>query len=181
MKKANMFVLVTVLVAVTTVTASAQGASGFIESWNTVSEGNVTPQLNVSVSGPLKGKIGWSLWTLTSKGWSEGYPSLTYAPAKWIEVSSGIGLETDDNPLRMGHSVFLDKDRWSLLAIYEHGGSGHWYRYLGKFQITKTIAVGVEKRRFFGTGFHTDVSVGKVAFWTTIGKDQGVAAVRFKF
>ena len=183
MRKVIMLVLVVALVAMTAVTASAQGASGSIESWNTVSEGSVTPQLNISISGPLKGDFGWMVWTLNSEAWSEGYAGLTYAPAEWIEVSSGIGLETDDNPFRMGHSVFLEKDRWSFLSIFEHGGSGYWYRNVAKFQVTERFAVGVEKRRFFGTGFHADLSVGRISLWGTqaFTANERVIGVRFKF
>ncbi|HEY4474467.1 MAG TPA: hypothetical protein VJC06_00900 [Candidatus Paceibacterota bacterium] len=143
----------------------------------------VTPQLNVYVHGSLQGKLGWSVWTLTSEGWSEGYVGLTYAPAKWVEVSASLGLETDDNPLRMGHSVWLGKGRWALLSIHEHGGSGYWFRNLGTYQATKTFAVGVENRRFFGTGPYAEKKFGKVSLWGTyaVNGDAGVVGVRFSF
>ncbi len=183
--KANPFVLalVAVIVAVTSVTAQAQQASGFIESWNTVSEAGVTPQLNVYVHGPLKGDVGWSAWTLTSEGWSEAYAGLTYAPAKWIEVSASLGLETDDNPLREGVSVWLGGGRWALLSIHENGGSGYWFRNLGTFQVTKTFAVGLENRRFFGTGPYAEKKFGKVSLWGAyaVNGDAGVIGVRFNF
>lgn len=181
--RVNLLVFVAALVAVTAVSAQAQQTSGYVESFNTVSEAETTPQLNVYVHGPLKGKLGWSLWTLTSEGWSEGYVGLTYAPAKWVEVSSSIGLETDDNPLRTGHSVWLGKGRVSLLSLHEYGGSGYWYRYLGTFQATKTVAVGVNTQRFIGTGPYAQVSIGKVILWGTyaIGDGRGVVGARFNF
>jgi len=181
--KLTKLVLVTIIMTLTVVTAQAQQASGYVESFNTVSEEGVTPQLNVYVHGPLKGKLGWSAWTLTSEEWSEGYAGLTYAPAEWVEVSASLGLETADNPLRGGGSVWLGSGRWSLLSLHEHGGSGYWYRYLGTFQMTKTVAVGVNSQRFIGTGPYVQVSVGKVALWGTyaIGDGRGVAGVRFNF
>lgn len=176
-------VLATVIVAFMAVTAQAQQASGFVESFNVVSEAEVVPQLNVYVHGPLKGDFGWSVWTLTSEGWSEGYAGLTYAPAKWMEVSASLGLETADNPLRGGGSVWLGSGRWSLLSLHEHGGSGYWYRYLGTFQMTKTVVVGVNSQRFIGTGPYVQASIGKVALWGTyvIGDGRGVVGVRFNF
>ena len=159
--------LVVVILASTATTAQAQQVSGFVESWNTVSEESVKPQLNVYARGPLKGGLDWSAWTLTSKGWSEALVGLTYTPVKWIEVSGSLGIETADDPLRQGASVWLGKGRWALLSIHENGGSGYWYRYLGKFQATETIAVGIESRRFFGTGPYAEKKFGKVALWGT--------------
>src|SRR3989344_7002124 len=135
-------------------TAQAQQVAGFVESYNTVSEAGTTPQINVYAKGPLKGKLGWSVWTLTSEPYSEAYPSLTFAPTEWLEVSSGLGLETAGDSLRFGHSVWLGHGRWSLLVLQEHGRDGvddYWYRYLGTFQVSKTITVGVNSTRFLGT------------------------------
>lgn len=178
----NLFVAI-ILVAVATTTAQAQQVSGFVESWNTVSEAGVNPQLNVSVNGPLKGDLGWTAWTLNSKGWSEALIGLTYAPTKWVEMSASLGLESADNPFREGVSMWLGKRRWSLLSIHEHGGSGYWYRHLGKFQATKTFAVGLESRQFFGVGPYAEKKLGKVALWGThaIGEKRGVVGVRFNF
>lgn len=181
--KLRVSLLVAIFVTMMATITRAQQASGFIESYNTVSEVGVTPQLNIYVHGPLKGKLGWSLWTLTSEPYSEAYPGLTFAPAKWIEVSSGIGLETADNPFRMGHSLWLGKGRWSLLTIHEHGGSGYWYRYLGTVQIAKTLTVGVNSTKFLGTGPYVEKKIGKVSLWGTyaIGDGQGVAGFRVNF
>lgn len=182
--KASLLVFVPVIVVMTAVSAQAQQTAGYVESYNTVSGAETTPQFNVYVHGPLKGKLGWSLWTLTSKPYSEAYAGLTFAPAKWIEVSSAsLGLESADNPLREGASVWLGKGRLSLLSIQEYGGSGYWYRYLGTFQVTKTVAVGVNSTRFLGTGPYAEKKFGKVAFWGTyaIGDGRGVAGIRFNF
>lgn len=175
--------LVAIFVTTLVATAQAQQVSGFVESYNTVSEAGNIPQLNVYVHGPLKGKLGWSLWTLTPEPYSEAYTGLTFAPAKWIEVSGSLGLESANNPLRAGGSVWLGKGRWSLLTIHEQGGSGYWYRYLGTFQVTKTVAVGVNSTRFLGTGPYAEKKLGKVALWGTyaIGDNRGVAGVRFNF
>src|SRR3989344_7248635 len=96
----NLLVAV-IYVVVTAATAQAQQApSGFVESWNKVSAEGATPQINVYVRGPLKEKVGWSAFTLTTKTWSQAYAGLTFVPAKWIEVSASLGLESADSPLR---------------------------------------------------------------------------------
>ncbi len=178
------FLTVVVFMIVTAGAVQAQQApAGFVESYNTVETTGTTPQVNVYVHGPIEGKLGWSAWTLTTKGWSEAYAGLTYAPAKWIEVSASLGLESADHPLRKAASVWLGKGRWSLLSIHEHGESGYWYRYLGTFQMTKTVAVGVNSTRLLGTGPYAEKKFDKVALWGTyaIGDNRGVAGVRFNF
>ncbi len=178
----NLLMAITLVLA-TAVVAQAQQAAGFVESYNTVAVAGTTPQVNVYVHGPIKGKLGWSAWTLTSEGWSEAYAGLTFAPAKWVEVSASLGLESADNPLREGGSVWVGKGSWSLLSIHEYGGSGYWYRYLGIYQATKTLVVGVNSTRFLGTGPYAEKKFDKVALWGTyaIGDNRGVAGARFNF
>ncbi|MDP2598587.1 MAG: hypothetical protein Q8P49_02030 [Candidatus Liptonbacteria bacterium] len=148
-----------------------------------MSKSGVTPQLNVYANGPIKDKLGWSLWTLTSKEYSEAYAGLTFSPAKWVTVSGSLGLESADNPIRGGASVWMGRGRWSLLSIQEYGGSGYWYRYLGKFQATKTVAVGVNSTRFLGTGPYAEKRIEKFTLWGTYAVDnkKGVAGIRFNF
>jgi hypothetical protein len=175
--------LAVVFVIIAAVSANAQQASGFVETYNTVEAAGTTPQVNVYVHGPIDGKLGWSAWTLTSQGWSEAYAGLTYAPAKWVEVSASLGLESADHPLRKAASLWVGKGSWSLLSIHEYGGSGYWYRYLGTFQVTKTVAVGVNSTRLLGTGPYAEKKFGKVALWGTyaLGDNRGVAGARFNF
>jgi|SRR3989344_1960603 len=175
--------VVTILLVITVTTAHAQQVTGFVESYNTVSEAGTTPQLNIYVRGPLDGKVGWSLWTLISKPYSEAYVSLTFAPTKWMEVSSGVGLETAGNPFRMGHSLWVGKGRLSFLTIHEHGTDGYWYRYLGTFEVSKTITVGVNSTRFLGTGPYVEKKFGKMSLWGTyaIDDNKGVVGARFNF
>lgn len=179
----RLMILVFAIVSAVASSAQAQSASGFVELWNNVSATDVTPQVNVYAKGPIKGKLGWTVWTLNSKEWSEGLAGLTFAPAKWVEVSASLGIEADDNPLRTGASIWVGRGRWSLLSIHEHGGSGYWYRYLGTFQATKTVSVGINSVKFLGTGPYVSKTFGKVALWGTyaITDDKGVVGVRFNF
>ena len=185
--KIRVFVVVlsvAVMAAIAT-TAQAQQITGFVESWNDVSEAGVTPQVNVLLNGPIKGDFGWTAWTLTSKAWGEALVGLTYKPAKWVEVSGSVGLEhvsKEDNSLRLGASVFAERGRFSILSIREEGVD-HWYRHLGKFQVSDTVAVGIENRRFFGTGPYAEVKFGKIVLWGdyAISNNKGVVGVRLKF
>ncbi len=178
--------LVLAFVAMTAVTVQAQQITGFVESWNNMSDAGVKPQLNVLLNGPIKGDVGWTAWTLTSKGWGEALVGLTYKPAKakWLEVSGSVGLEhavREESSLRFGASVFAKRGRLSFLSIREEGVE-HWYRHLGKLQVTETLAIGVESRRFFGTGLYAEKKLSKkVSLWGTYAGDKGVMSARLSF
>jgi len=174
--------LILVLLA-SPVVAEAQQVSGFVESWNTLRDGNVTPQMNVYATGPLKGKVGWSIFTLSSEKWSEGYGGLTLAPAKWIALSASLGIEAADNPIRGGTSLWIGSGKWAGLVIAEKGGSGYWYRYLGTYQTGKHLTLGVHSTRPLGVGPYAEFRIGKVSLWGTYAvlNKRGVMAARFYF
>lgn len=174
--------LVLVLLA-SPVVAEAQQVSGFVESWNTVRDGNVTPQVDVYATGPLKGKVGWSIFTLTSEKWSEGYGGLTLAPAKWMTVSASLGIETADNPIRAASSVWVGSGKWAGLVIAEKGGGGYWYRYLGTYQAAKHLTVGVHSTRPLGVGPYAELRFGRVSLWGSYAvlNKRGVVVGRFYF
>lgn len=181
MSRVSLAFLTTLLIASATV--EAQQVSGFVEEQNVVTGTDVTPQMDAYVHGPLKGRFGWSLYTQTSRPWGQTYAGLTFAPAKWVELSGSAGLERDDSPFRYAGSVWLGMGRWSLLSIGEDGGSGHWHKNLGVFQATKTVGVGVLNQAFFGTGPYAEVKIRKVTLWGAyaVADKQGLIAAKFNF
>ena len=176
--RVSVFLLVGILAASV---AQAQQVTGFIESFNVIKTTGTTTQINIWAKGPIKDKVGWSLWSLTSESWSEAYAGLTFAPTSWVAVSASLGLESDADPLRVGGSVWVGKGRWSLLSIHESGGSGRWHRNIALYQATKTVAIGVDNIRFFGTGLHAEKKFGKVTLWGTCAVNKGIAGARFNF
>ncbi|MEX1064313.1 MAG: hypothetical protein WED06_03280 [Candidatus Paceibacterota bacterium] len=148
--------------------AQAQRVSGYVESWNTVGKSGITPQINMFVYGPLKGKLGWSAFSLTSQSYSQAYGGLTYAPTKWLEVGGNIGLETADDPTRGAATLWLGKGKWSFLSIHETGGSGWWHRDIGKYQLTETFAVGLVSQRFRGNGPYFEKKFGRIVLWMNV-------------
>lgn len=164
-------------------TGIAQQVGGFVEAESLVERGKLTPQLNVYVHGPLKSKLGWSAWSLTSRPYSEAYAGLTYAPAKWVELSGSLGLETANNPLRVAGSIWMGKGCWTILSIHEYGGSGFWYKSLGTYQTTKTTAMGLYGQRFVGVGPYAEKKFGKATLWGTyaIGDSRVLLGARFNF
>lgn len=163
--------------------AHAQGVTGFVEFWNTVEKSDTTPQVNVYAKGPIKGKVGWTLWTLTTQGWSEANGGLTFAPASWMEVSWSAGIETNEEPFRHSSTLWMGKGRFAVLVIYEDGGSGPWHRVIGTYQATKNVTVGVNSIRFFGTGPYIERRFGKVSVWGAwaVDNQKGAVTARLSF
>jgi len=164
--------------------AQAQTISGFVEEMNVVSEsGSTTPEFNLYVKGPIKGKFGWTSWGLITKEWSEATIGVTYAPADWIEVSWSAGVETNEKPLRHSPSIWVGKGKWSLLSVLEDGGSGYWYNYLGAYQVSGTVSAGVYSQKFVGTGPYISKSFGRFSLWGAyaVGDNRGIITARMKF
>ncbi len=183
MRTLRILALVLASVLAMSATVSAQQVTGNVEEQNLVTATGTTPQMDVYVHGPLKGKFGWSMYTQTSEFWGQIYAGPTFAPAKWIEVSGSVGLEHDDQPFRYAGSVWLGAGRWSLLSIGEDGGSGHWHKNLGTFRATSTIAIGVLNQAFFGTGPYAEKKVGRFTLWGSyaISDERGLLSAKLNF
>ena len=164
--------------------ASAQGkVSGSVEVQNVLSESGVVPQLDAYVHGPLSGKIGWTVWMLVSKSWSEGLFGVTYAPAKWIEVSASAGLESNKSPFRGAASIWMGSGKYSFVSLHEKGGSGRWMKNVATYEVNKTLTVGVLQQSFVGVGPYAAVKVGRMTIWGAyaVADDRGLLTAKFTF
>jgi hypothetical protein len=165
--------------------------SGFIEPQIELTDSGVTPQVNVSIERPLKGKVGTFAWILGSEHYSEAYVGLTYAPKPWLAVAGGAGFERDDKNMnaRIGGYVWVGKRRVSNFLALEALGSGGWYKNDFNVQATKNLGIGVGAQRYNGIGPRAQWNIPK-----TSGKVQlrgyiyfgdhapiAAAAVRIKF
>lgn len=160
----------------------AQQVGGSVEYAHFVVDGESTPEIHTYLRGPIKGDFGWTSWTLNNGSWSEALIGLTYAPASWIEVSGSVGLERHDNSERFGASVWLGKGRFSLLSLFENGGSGAWQKYVGTFKVNKHLSVGGLSQDFLGEGPYFEVNVKKFTTWVTVvGKKSGAAGLKYNF
>lgn len=61
--------------------------------------------------------------------------------------------------------------------------TSYWFRHLGTYQVTKTVAVGINSIRPVGTGPYIEKSFGKITFWGTyaVSADKGIAGAKFNF
>ncbi|MBI3956756.1 MAG: hypothetical protein HY340_02095 [Candidatus Kerfeldbacteria bacterium] len=157
----NVHLSVFVIVALMGI-APAAIASGSIELQNVfTSDGEYDPTVDALIGERFNGgSIGWSAFLLTCQGWSEAVVGPTWAPASWLELWSGVGVETDDDPFRFAGSVWMGDaaNSRSLLFVREEGGSGHWNKGIAKVRIGETattaLGLGVHYQTPYGIGPH---------------------------
>lgn len=169
----RMFILTTLLAA----TARAE-TRWSVEEQTLVRDGALTPTLNIYATAPLLKKddaaragstLGVFVFGLVSPGWAQLYSGLTFAPADWIQLSAGAGLEQADAPWRTAGSIWLGRGRFSLLTIGEYGGGGGWYKAVGNARIVSWrelhVGVGAQSQYGLGTGPRTQVQLGPATLW----------------
>lgn len=169
--------------------ASYSQASGFFELKNKMQHGEVTPSINVVASGKVTEKVGWSLYSLTSKKYSEAYAGPTWSPSSWIKLGASFGLEDSAKPFRYAGSTFLGKGRYSLFTVHEGsttGGSGYWQMTIANFSILEGTKVGFHSETHVGNGPHIEQNIGsRLSAWASApieaGKVTGFVGIRFFF
>lgn len=116
-------------------------------------------QIQICVEKPISGKVGAFAYSCQSKGWSETYAGLTYAPRPEIQIAIGAGQETGGN--RIGGWIWAGKGRFSAIYLYEDGVTGTWDKYIIKYQATKNLGLGWTKKQFAGEGVYADYKLSK--------------------
>lgn len=141
---------------------------GNIESQNLlVSGGTTTPQVNIYLRESVSQAscLSWTGWALISKGWSEAYVGLIYSPVSFAEVSLSYGLESNDDPARIGWSVWLGSCGLSSFSAFEQGGSGFWFKHILKYRYD-SFAAGIHYQRFKGYGPYIEcLFLSKFVLW----------------
>jgi|SRR3989344_5832328 len=127
---------------------------------------NGKPTVDLYVAGKIHGKIGWSAFSLVNKDWAQVYAGPTFAPTSWSEISANIGVETGGT--RFAESLWLGHGRFSMLAINEHGFSGHWHKITADWNITKSFTIGYHGQALVGNGPRISYTRGKVAVWGSL-------------
>ncbi|MDO8524327.1 MAG: hypothetical protein Q7R99_01715 [bacterium] len=130
---------------------------------NRIIENAVTNHFSLYESYDLAKNVQLFGFSTTSESYCEGYAGVGYLAKSWLQISAGLGLETNPNPWRITASLWTGKGPASLLAIYENGGSGYWYKILATYSLGKYVAVGVHTKRFMGIGPYLQV---KMPFYT---------------
>jgi hypothetical protein len=110
--------------------STAAQVTGFVENQPQLSNGSRGGQVHLYLEGTFEddGKLGYWTWGLVNRDWAEALVGLGYELTEWCVVQAGAGLETDSSDARWAANLWLGHGRWSMLAMSEYGGSGHWRR-----------------------------------------------------
>lgn len=167
----KMLLIIAILLLVSLPTMSQ--VHGTFESENLISKtGTITPQINIYLRENISGPISWTGWALISKGWSEAYIGLAYAPINEVEFSLSYGLESVDPSSRLGWSLWIGKYDFSLLSVFEQGGSGYWFRHIAKYT-DGPVSYGFFWNRFSGYGPYVETTVlKKFTLWISYTSNE---------
>lgn len=136
---------------------------------------NGDPTLDLFVAGPVHGKLGWSAFALVNRSWAQAYAGPTFAPAKWVEVSANIGVETGGH--RFAESLWMGHGRFNLLAIYEHGSGDPWHTIRADAKIAKGFFAGFHSQGFVGQGVRAGWTRKKVTVWGALLYKDGLNTI----
>jgi hypothetical protein len=164
--KTMKIILIVIFATLSLVSTYGQSTSknvlkGTIEEENTVRDGEITPQVKVSLSYGGKTKTGGYCWFQISKSYSQTYCGGTYQPKNWIQVGLAGGVETGAKTLKGAGFVWVGKGRFSNLLVIEKGGTGTWYRNQTDVKVGKSLAVSLASQKGQGTGVRAEFAIPK--------------------
>lgn len=152
----------------------------------------VAAQTAVKIEGNLDGgkqidlltcHDGTFAYACVSEGWGEAYAGKTYSPAPWLELAAGAGLETGQDSLRFGGWAWAGQGHYSLLYVWERGGSGPWHKAIAMTKVTDALSLGVIDRSYYGRGVNAEYKLGSSsklsAAW--YGDGKGTVSISTSF
>lgn len=143
------------------VVAVGSEASFSLKLENKVVNGDVISNVNINPLHSISKKVQVFAFSLTGEEWAQAYGGLLYSLQPWLTVGAAAGMETADSPWRVAASLWMGEGPFSLLCIYEDGGSGYWYSVNPTVQIKKWLTAGILAKRFAGVGPFVRVSIPK--------------------
>lgn len=156
-------------------------SGGFVEERNVVALGNNEPFLAVSLADFIYQRLGWYGWSQVGATYVQAYggPTLTLG---WLQVGAALGFEQAASTERFGSFVWLGAGRWSLLGVYEDGGSGPFRKAVGRCQLGPTH-VGLWYDNYLGAGPYLEAAIPKtpLTLWGAVCQNATIVAVRMTF
>ncbi|MCA9351166.1 hypothetical protein KC929_00115 [Patescibacteria group bacterium] len=115
---------------------------------------------------------GWGFWNfnLVSDQWAEAVAGPMYGTKlkeTYFEFGIGVGIETDDNPLRGSSYVYTSSDKFWGLVNFEYGGSAEWYLGIFEFKINQ-IGLGVHAQEYASHGLRFSYTTKKMPIYMWI-------------
>lgn len=151
---------------ISTVHAEEMKISWSIQEKNIVTRAGMTPIVDLYMTARTnRSPLGVFAWSVYTPGWTEVVTGVTFAPASWIELAVGGGVEEASKPLRVAGSLWIGDDRYSLYALGEIGGTAPWYTAVGTVRASQQLGVGALSQRDVGTGPYMQMRAGSVTLW----------------
>lgn len=155
------------LIALVAVAPVAYGAS-YVELQSQFNvDSSPVQQVTYSDWHHLTAGLGFFTLTLVNESWGEVYGGVAYTFAPWIEAGIGLGVETDVDPARYGSYLAVTRPKTSLLVLHEYGGSGHWVRAIGAYNVS-SAGFGFMHETNLGTGPYWEARLPKSKVWTSV-------------
>jgi|TARA_B100002003_G_scaffold4156_1_gene3844 hypothetical protein len=117
-------------------------------------------------------KYGTFAWAYKNYSWSEIYGGLTYMPTTYFQIGFGLGLEDADDPLRLGSMIWVGKEDWYILSLFEDGGSGKWHQINAIYSLNQYLGIGLMKEQYtgFGPKFELTIPSFPIKLWFSLLK-----------
>jgi hypothetical protein len=146
-------------------------------------------QVNAGLSGGSNTIGYYAFGQSTTAGYTQMYAGPKVNPADWMEVGAAVGVEKLVSSKWMQRSagyLWTGKENFSLIGIYENGGSGPWHKVILAYKITPELSIGIQNQSYFGTGPRVEYSFGKSASaWGAVLKNESgpttLIAFKIKF
>jgi hypothetical protein len=149
--------------------------------------GEVVPDINGTVLRFIRGPVGLYTFFYVDRAYADAIVGPAFAPAKWLVVSAGAGIErSDDGQWRVGGMVWMGDERFTSVTFLETGASGFWGRTEFAWRPAPWAGVGVLGDLGLGIGPRLEVNVpyvdlhlwGASLYDWKEGRPAGVAGIR---
>jgi hypothetical protein len=174
-------VLFIIAVAIIAVVNSTTAQTTFQYFAKVSPEGNVSGHdINIYYARPfssdtakLASKFKFTAFALVEQGWAEAFAGVAYAPASWVEVGLGFGLEQNPALYRFCGSVWMGKGDFSFFTVVEKGdGTDNWWYKTNLKYSVKKFAFGLQSWRYQVSGPLVEYSpVKAITLWGMFGRD----------
>jgi len=116
--------------------------------------GKVEPSFNFYGEKKISEKVNLTYFALIEEKWSEALVGLSYSPVKWISLGLSTGIEHNPAIIRFGGSIWIGKDKTSLLMLGEKGDGrdNYWYKTVLSYKASEQLTFCAMAWRFHGIG-----------------------------
>ncbi len=153
-------------------------ASGQVEVYGRYTvNGTIQPDINVFTSKAFSdsSKFSFTSFTLVEQNWAEALVGISYSPTSWLNIGLSTGIEVNPALYRLAGSIWLGKDKSSLLFLWEKGdgNDNYWYKVTALHDVSKRVSLGAIAWRYHGIGPVVFYGVKKLdsKFWVMPAHD----------